>query len=316
MSAYQDLFVQFKQALHRFGIAFTIGRYYSLYRAKVVSNKDEEMLGRVRVTCRAVSRTGVLDWAYPISLMGGKQRGLFFPPEVDDFVWVGFEEGDVRYPYYFGGWWGGSELPTVMQPADPKKDSPTVRGIVTPSGHQLLFDDTPDKERIVILTAKGQTLTIVDEKDKQEIKLEWVKGSDKASLSFLSDGKVELVNKAAARLTMDADGKSIILVDPNGTQITMDDKGWQAKDKDGNLVEIQGGAISLKTLKDVAVECQTADIKASKANICGSGSSAVLGEKIVQYLSTHTHPTGVGPSGPPIQPALPVDLLSRVVKLK
>jgi hypothetical protein len=49
----------------------------------------------------------------------------------------------------------------------------------------------------------------------------------------------------------------------------------------------------------------------------GSGAShpAVLGDLLLQYLISHTHPTGVGPSGPPIVPP-PTNILSQVVTLK
>lgn len=48
----------------------------------------------------------------------------------------------------------------------------------------------------------------------------------------------------------------------------------------------------------------------------GADNPAVLGNMLVQWLTSHTHPTAVGPSGPPVQiPTLPT-ILSSVVTLK
>lgn len=45
-------------------------------------------------------------------------------------------------------------------------------------------------------------------------------------------------------------------------------------------------------------------IKAEKVKLGAEGASqaVVLGNDFMQYFNTHTHPTGVGPSGPPAQP--------------
>ena len=49
--------------------------------------------------------------------MGGKDRGLFFRPEVDDEVLVAFEHGDPRRPYVLGALWSKVDPP----PADDGK---------------------------------------------------------------------------------------------------------------------------------------------------------------------------------------------------
>jgi hypothetical protein len=46
----------------------------------------------------------------------------------------------------------------------------------------------------------------------------------------------------------------------------------------------------------------------------GALQSAILGDLFKTYFDTHTHPTGVGPSGPPIVP-MPPTTLSQIVKL-
>jgi hypothetical protein len=43
--------------------------------------------------------------------------------------------------------------------------------------------------------------------------------------------------------------------------------------------------------------------------------SAVLGEALLRWLNTHTHPTGTGPSGVPITPVTAAEILSQKVKI-
>ena len=43
------------------------------------------------------------DWARVVAPGGGAQPGVEFLPEVNDEVLVGFEMGDIHYPYVLGG---------------------------------------------------------------------------------------------------------------------------------------------------------------------------------------------------------------------
>ena len=47
----------------------------------------------------------------------------------------------------------------------------------------------------------------------------------------------------------------------------------------------------------------------------GAVDKAILGTAFKTYFDTHTHPTGVGPSGAPINP-MPDTTLSEIVKVK
>jgi hypothetical protein len=61
------------------------------------------------------------------------------------------------------------------------------------------------------------------------------------------------------------------------------------RDKAGNSVELSSGG--------VVVNSSTVKIGSG-----GAAQSLVLGDALMQLFNTHTHPTGVGPSGPPVQP--------------
>ncbi len=62
--------------------------------------------------------TAVVFSALGVAMMFGiagntsTAEGFFFRPELDDEVIVGFEQGDVRYPYLIGGLWNGKDKPS------------------------------------------------------------------------------------------------------------------------------------------------------------------------------------------------------------
>lgn len=81
----------------------------SFSKARVVSNKDELMIGRVQIRLNIVhgdSVNGVSDedlpWAICGDNRGGTDRGQYLVPSVGDTVFVLFEDNNLNYPIYFG----------------------------------------------------------------------------------------------------------------------------------------------------------------------------------------------------------------------
>src|SRR5690242_926559 len=72
--------------------------------------EDPQNLGRVRVTFPYLDDQ-LSDWARLVTPMAGKDRGVFFRPEVGDEVLVAFELGDVRRPYVLGALWSTTDTP-------------------------------------------------------------------------------------------------------------------------------------------------------------------------------------------------------------
>ncbi len=69
--------------------------------------------------------------------MAGKNRGVYFLPEVGDEVLVAFERGDLRFPYVVGSLWNGQEQ-SPQTNSDGKND---VRCIFSRKGHKFTFND-------------------------------------------------------------------------------------------------------------------------------------------------------------------------------
>jgi len=91
----------------------------------------------------------------------------------------------------------------------------------------------------------------------------------------------------------DADNNIRIIKSRSGHQIILDDTDGSEKvtivDKAGNHVEMSADGIVIKS----------SSIKIGSEN---ASEGIVLGNAFMELFNQHTHPTGVGPSGPPSQP--------------
>lgn len=119
-------------------------RFDGIYRAKVVDNMDSDMLGRVKAQIYPMLSdvaANDLPWcvpAYPIWEGAGNNTGYFAVPDVDSFVFVFFEQGDIYQPVYF------AEAPTKTKglPPDRVINYPNRKVMQTTSGIIFMVDDT------------------------------------------------------------------------------------------------------------------------------------------------------------------------------
>src|SRR5262249_25494326 len=93
-------------------------------------------------------------WAPVASLMAGKNRGVFFMPEIDDEAVIMFEHGDGNHPYVVGFTHNGVDTP-------PETDLKN-RVIMTPGGHTLRFEDG-DNKKVILQSNSGQKITLDDQ---------------------------------------------------------------------------------------------------------------------------------------------------------
>jgi hypothetical protein len=201
---------------------WSVDRFYGKYEGIVTDVADPKKIGRIRAQVPAVLGEEVdSGWALPcVPAGGGKERGMLFPPQVGDAVWIEFAAGDVSRPIWVGTFWGEPGGDPEAPTGDGKDASDTLGVLKTKSGHELTFDDDGE----VVLLANG---------------------NGKSSIRF---------------------------------------------EKDGGVV------ITAETIKLGA----------------SAGEKVVLGDAFMQLFNQHTHPTGVGPSGPPTPPMAASHLSAKV----
>ncbi len=125
----------------------------------VVSNlEDPAKIGRVRVKFPHLNNEES-NWAPLVTLMAGKDRGVFFRPEVGDEVLVAFLQGNIRFPYILGGIWSTTDTPP-KDDGQAKKNN--LRFIKSRSGHLIQLDDTSGKEKIEIIDKGNKHKITID----------------------------------------------------------------------------------------------------------------------------------------------------------
>lgn len=135
----------------------------------VVTNiNDPDKLGRVKLKLPAISAEMETDWARVAMAGAGPDRGVFFLPEVNDEVLVGFEGSDLRRPVVLGGLYNGKDKPKAYDASG----TPTTGGrrITSKKGYIVeLADGTAPDQQHVLLQLDDVKAKIRLGKDKVEV---------------------------------------------------------------------------------------------------------------------------------------------------
>jgi phage baseplate assembly protein V len=162
-------------------------RFYGVVVGIVTNNKDPDDLHRVKVRFPWLSNDVESHWARVAAPMAGKNRGLYFLPEVDDEVLVAFEHGQVDHPYVVGSLWNGKDNAPESN-ADGENNHRTLR---SRSGHVLRFNDKSGNETIEIIDKTGNNKVVIDS----------------ANNSITIEAKSDITIKSSTgKLTMQANG--------------------------------------------------------------------------------------------------------------
>jgi Rhs element Vgr protein len=161
---------------------------------------------------------------------GGSKHGWMFYPEPGDEVIVGFLNDDPRQAIILGALYGSKQTPPAGLDKPEKENA--KKGIITKSGHSILFDD---KEQILTFSTSENQQIIIDEKNKQID----IKDANKNIITMNKDGVVIKSDKA---LTFEASGNKLVI----------NDKGVEFKSSGkmtleaSSAMEIKGATIELK----------------------------------------------------------------------
>ncbi|MDX2161437.1 MAG: VgrG-related protein [bacterium] len=130
----------------------------------VTNSKDPKNMARVRVKLPWLSETDESTWARVVMLGGGNNRGLFWLPQVNDEVLVGFEHGDINFPFVIGGLYNSKDA-APLSAADSVKGGVIQRMLKTDRISILLKEDAAsemieirdmDNKAVLRMTTKPQ----------------------------------------------------------------------------------------------------------------------------------------------------------------
>ena len=189
-------------------------RVYGVANGVVTNNKDPLGMGRVKVKFPWLSDQDESNWARVATPMGGKERGLYLLPEVDDEVLVAFEHGSVERPCVIGSLWNGKDKPPTTND-DGKND---IRMLKSRSGHIIRLTDKDGEETIEIIDKSAKNSIVIATKDNT------IKISADADISITSnngkivlsakgveiESKADVKVKANAGLNLEASGNTVL----------------------------------------------------------------------------------------------------------
>ena len=184
-------------------------RFYGVVEGLVTANADPDQEGKVRVKFPWFDDDMVSEWCRVLQPYAGPGYGMFFVPEINDKVVVGFAHGDMRLPIVLGGVYNGQDKPPSH------RDSTTDEKMIkTKGGHTILLNDSNNSHQIKITTKGGHTINLYDQGN---------------SVSVTSSGGQSItLDDQAGSITIQTSGGQSITLDPSGgvtisaTTVTLD----------------------------------------------------------------------------------------------
>lgn len=187
------------------------GRVHGAVIGIVTTIEDDAKLCRIKVKFPSLPPGAEKSWWCTwVSLGGGKDRGWFSLPEIDDEVVCMFEHGDLGRPIIVGALWNGKD-----KAIDNNSDGKDARRVIkSKKGHKITMDD--DKKTMTFEDGGGVGVFSVDSQ-KNMVSFEAKKGDVtlqcKDDLQILAKeikitatGTVDFVGKSSG---VDASAKDI-----------------------------------------------------------------------------------------------------------
>lgn len=199
---------------------------------KLESDPDGE--DRIQVKIPVINKDDEGTWCRVASLDAGEKRGMFFRPEIDDEVVVGFIDNDPRHAVVLG-MLNSSAKPAPITAADDNHE----KGYVSRSEMKMIFND--DKKTITVETPGGNKVLISE--DEKKIHMEDQNGN---KITMSEDGITmesikDIIMKAPSG-DMKCEGKNIEM--KSSAQAKMEG-GSGAELKSGGTTKVNGSMVQI-----------------------------------------------------------------------
>ena len=236
-------------------------KVHGVVTAKVEKIEDD---GTYRLKFLGMNGQDEDDVSAPARVMmpgAGSKRGLHFFPEPGDEVVVAFHAGDTNVPIILGGVWHRDAAPPDQAKQSASND---IRTLVTRSGAELTFDDTPGAEKITVRSKKGHSVVLDD-----------APASPKVTLSSSL-------------------GKKVVLDDTPPGGITVETAACRVSLSDAGVVNIQASA-------SITLSAPVITLAGAAVTLGGGAGSAMI-DGVPFRLHTHTGGTLLGGLTGPVGP--------------
>ena len=202
---------------------------------KIDSDPDGE--ARIQVKIPVLSETDTI-WARMTSIYASDQCGVFFLPEIEDEVIVGFIQNDPQHPVILGKVHSRQMKPPFN--ADPAN---STKGIVTKNELKLVFED--QKKNILIETPGGHKVWL-----KDEDKTITIQDSNNNKILMDSSGitinsSKDIILKAANKISLEANNNIDLTAkagDVSSSGLNVKAEAKMMASVKGNMAELKGNA--------------------------------------------------------------------------
>ncbi|MEZ4731293.1 MAG: phage baseplate assembly protein V [Caldilineaceae bacterium] len=206
---------------------------------------DPLQLGRIQVSFPDYSDINLSQWAPIATYMAGglmtDSWGSYFLPDINDHVLVAFEHGDINRPVIVGSLWHRKAPPPATNQGQNAK-----KFLKTKTGMQLLFDETPLKEQLLIQDKAGNVIMLDSKANGEQIRIQ-----DKAGAKVMLDAtpgqeRLTLQDKAGATILLDSVSGDLSITRAEGHTIQLKADGSLQITAAGNInLTSSGGDITL-----------------------------------------------------------------------
>lgn len=186
----------------------------SILTGIVKNNWNKDYPGHVQVELLMGGEEGktTLQWVRVMQPYCGNGYGDFFVPEIDTEVVVGFLGGDISSPVVLGCLWNKKD----QLPEGKANDKNSVKSIRTKGGHEILFDETKDKEKIEIKT-NGELDICLQDKEKKIV----IRDSSGKNVMEIDGDQGIITIEADKKIVMKAGGNEMFVLDGSGKKATL-----------------------------------------------------------------------------------------------
>lgn len=124
----------------------------------VTDNRDPEGMGRVKLRFPWLDDAMETDWVPVAQPHAGPDRGIYWMPEKDDEMIVGFLHGDMNRPVVLGAMWNHVDPPPSQDPRE--------RMLRSKNGHTIRFLDSTvtagDKGALIVEDGHGSRIAMTN----------------------------------------------------------------------------------------------------------------------------------------------------------